>query len=212
MAENSNTAERELLKAIEGEKVNLTKRKPFLESIKSKFTLFAVNISPKIGFDTISDKLTIHNVNKVLMFLAACFLFWWTIVFFNGVSRFKDIKQLDQIDSVSSLPALKFVESEIREYAYYIDTLLSRNIFNPAKQSSQDSDAAESTSKIASNLRMVGISWSDERGKRYAMVEDVLNKITYYVQEGDFIQEFIIKEIGEKQIVLSHKGNEVRLQ
>jgi type II secretory pathway component PulC len=212
MAENTNTAERELLKAIEGDGVQITKNTPPLYVLKDRIASFASVLLSSISSNKVSYKLTIQNANSVLLWLIIICSFWWFIVLGSGIARFRHVPALDKSDLKPLIAPLRIVNSELREYAYYLDIILSRNIFSPLKQASKQAEPAEGADFAVSNLKMVGISWAEDRLKRYAMIEDAQSKITYYVQEGDALLEFIVKEIREKQIILSYKGSEVRLQ
>jgi type II secretory pathway component PulC len=212
MAENSNSAEHQLLKAIEGDHVQASKDTTFFCLIKGKFISLADFLLSSISSHKVSYKLTIHNASSVMLWVIVIVSFWWFIVLGSGISRFRHMPRLDVSEAKPLLAPLRIVNSELREYAYYLDIILSRNIFNPIKQPLQDTDSVTGAGAAAGNLKMVGISWSEDRLKRYAMIEDTQSKITYYMQEGDIILGFIVKEIKETQIILTYKGSEVRLQ
>jgi type II secretory pathway component PulC len=216
MAENSNSAERQLLKAIEGDHVQTSKDTTFFSLIKCKLAclidFLSSSISSSISSHKVSYKFTMHNASTVMLWVIFVVSFWWFIVLGSGISRFRHMPRLDVSDAKPLLAPLKIVNSALQEYAYYLDIILSRNIFNPIKQPLQDTDSVTGAGAAAGNLKMVGISWSEDRLKRYAMIEDTQSKITYYMQEGDIILGFIVKEIKETQIILTYKGSEVRLQ
>jgi len=213
MAENANTAEHELLKAIEGNKDSSLLKKPdFSSGIKMRFGFLTKPFFDKIYSGRIFDGITIYHANAALFWFIIVFSFWWIIILAGGITRlYSDTITYHSKARESPLSPLSIINTGLKEYAYYIDTILSRNVFNPL---SNDTDSKETGDMPdnADNLRMVGISWSENTNDRYAMIEDILTKITYYVQEGDIILEFAVKEIGEKKIILTYKGKEIPLQ
>jgi hypothetical protein len=213
MAENNNTAERELLKAIEGKTTPRPIGHSPIAGMKDGVLSIAGNVSSYISYDKVKSKITLHNTNILFVVLIVFFVTWWFIVMGKGFMRMDDIKNIGNIDvKISDRPVI-MPEFGLKEYANYLDALLGRNIFNPVKTQVPSSDGGlTSEANKAGNLKLVGISWDEERNDRYAMVEDVQTNLTYYVKEGDFVLEFLVKEISERQIVLSHQNNDIRLQ
>ena len=220
MAQNGNTADRELLKAIEGaDGKPEVKKKPKvgagadpLSVLKSRLSFFLNQVKQSATPGTL--KFSFSQVNKILFLIIALFLFW--SVFSRGMIRLQKIPKFDLSSMKTTSDLAKTVILPLKDYAYYTDILLGRNIFNPVEKQQQQQvkqqEVAPRINTLIKNLKIVGISWSEKKKDRYVMIEDTKAQLTYYLQEGDKVSTLIVKEIFEDKAVLAHKEEEVELR
>jgi type II secretory pathway component PulC len=96
---------------------------------------------------------------------------------------------------------------DAKPYAYYLDAVKKRKVFNvPAVTSLQPLVVASEGpgSNVTKDLSLVGIIAG---AVPQAIIEDKKSKKTYYVNTGQYIGEIQIDDIQEGKIVINHNGS-----
>jgi hypothetical protein len=227
MADNNNTPspERDLLKIIEGKnndpsvtaKGSVRKGLSFfsLGALKGRLSFLKGQLSRVFsgGFS-----LDISNVNRILLVsLIAMFLF----MSFDFVSSMVGLKgQVDAAFKVEGqIPGFSAKEaSALKGPSFYLEKARKRDIFKMISEIAEEEEssseggkkeATKNVAKLTENLRLVGISWSDDPD---AMIEDTSSKRTYFLKRGDSIGSVEVAGIFKDKVVLSYQGEEVELK
>lgn len=94
-----------------------------------------------------------------------------------------------------------------RPYSLYETVISSKKLFGPSL--GQPSGQKEGyDAHIAGRFFLVGIIGGDDM---QAIVEDKENQKTYYLRQGQSLQNFLIEEIKEDAVILDYRGTKVRL-
>jgi len=213
MAENRNTAERELLKTIEG--VSAVKQKTpagsgaFLGMLLDKKASFTRLFSP----GSLQNKITLDLINKLLFLSILALIAVNVFVYFKGEVKAESMPEFKVSNLSADSMEAKEIMSPLEDYAYYSGALLSRNIFKfPEKEKETHAALSSGIQNKLKNLKLVGISWDRIPNERFVMIEDIQVAITHYVQEGDSILNFLVEEISEEKVTLSYSGQQVELR
>jgi len=221
MVENNSTPERDLLKLIEEEGAHsapavthaVRKGASFLSlgGLKGRFAFFAAAIGQ--GFK--KEEINIKVVNRFLM-AGLCIIFI-LVVMDISTSSVSLKKQLDAAFSLKVTPVITDFKEKtfLKDSSYYLDKTKKRDIFYrvskevaQAKQVDEHSQIKEVVEKTA-NLRLVGISWSDNPD---VMIEDIEVKKTFFLQTGDMIGDVLVDEIYSDRVVLNYQGQTTELK
>jgi len=62
------------------------------------------------------------------------------------------------------------------------------------------------------NYKLVGVSISPIPQESYAMVEDLVSKVTYFLKKNDMIAGMQVQAIESNRVVLSYLNQEFELQ
>ena len=216
MAQNYNTAEKELLRTIEGGPIQ---KKPFKRyGGKGLFTPLKEgvisswnNYRKKLLLE--SGGINIDEVNRWLKVVLCVVLVWLGVVFFRGFTQLENIPRFDLSQGdISSSPA-KTIPPFLKPIFYYTNIVMRRNIFLPPKEKEVVKQVTPSPTinQMVKDFHVVGISWADDRKERFVMIEDGRTHITYYLREGDKILDLTVKRIYEDKVVISYKNKEVEL-
>ena len=218
MAENGNTAEHELLKMIEGQEgVNLKDKSEEISSsvvpVKDQLSEALTSMFGNISFDQIKEKFQIAVVNKILIVLIVLFVLIYLLVSFSGLRRLENVPKFNFSAMKEVKVSVKAMKLPLKEYAYYMDILLGRNIFKEFDKNKKiEVEQVVGIEDFADELKLVGISWAEEETERYSMVEDLTTEITHYVQVGDVIGKFTVDGIFEKKVVLKYGDQKIDLR
>ncbi|MDD4957052.1 MAG: hypothetical protein PHH49_06345 [Candidatus Omnitrophica bacterium] len=177
-----------------------------LERLKARF-------GGIMGEGRYKDLLTVGNMTKALMSGIGVLVVWHVILILLGVINMGNIPKFE-VSSVMKVPDdVKNIVLPLKDYGYYSDTLINRNIFKPYEAVKKERQAGAPTlGDMTKDLKLVGISWSPDENERYAMIEDSKVMVTYYAQEGDKVLQFIVKEITKDFITLGYGEDEVTLR
>ena len=112
------------------------------------------------------------------------------------------------IDSLNSAQA-----SSLRAASYYLEKARSKNIFSMtgvvAKKEANVQEERDKINELAKNLKLVGISWSDDPD---VIIEDKKSQQTFFLKKGQKINDFTIKVVFKDRIILSYGREEVELR
>lgn len=213
MAENGSTAEHQLLKTIEGKATIVPRKAAGIDESREKLLQLWAGLQKKFSVEGLKEKVDIPVINKALIVAIAVILAMQTFVSAKGAVRLNNVPRFRVSDEKKAVGEVGVMPFPLKEYAYYMDALLGRNIFLPRKEEVTAPEATVSAIESkASKLRLVGISWSDDPVKRFVMVEDTSIELTYYLQEGEKILDFTVDKISKEKVMLSQDGKEISLR
>ncbi len=219
MEPSHNTAEKELLKAIEG-KADISKKIPSknpqldaIEPVKKAFEIFG----EKLGFIQAhgGGASTLTSINRILWGVIGLLLLIYFGILISGIERLNNVPDFKSNLAEIKKAIDKGISLPLKEYTFYIDTLVNRNIFNPAEEQPKVAAQQFGITQIAEatkDLRVAGISWAEDPKQRYAMIEDGKTKVTYFLLEGDKILSCIVKAINKDKVILEYMGEEIELR
>ncbi len=216
MAKNSNTAERELLKAIEGhpnvQKMPSAEKSgiDFISLLKSRLSFFADAM--KKPSKQAKPALSLTIIANALIGLIVMLIIWYGVVIMGGMRRFERIPRFETSEMPRGDVSTE-IHIPLRDYAFYADALLGRNIFIPFVEKEPEREITTSRiNDMVQGLKLAGISWSPDSHDRYAMIEDAKTQLTYFLQENDMFLNLVVKEINEESIVLGFGSEEIELR
>jgi hypothetical protein len=213
MADNGSTAEHQLLKAIEGKAALSPRRSAGIDESREKLLLLWTEWQKNFSVEDLKKKLDLPGINKALLGLIAALFAIQVFVSAKGMVRLENVPRFKVSGQKTDPGEARVMTFPLKEYSYYVDALLDRNIFLPREE---DAAVPESTvseaDSTASKLRLVGISWSDDPDKRFVMIEDASIELTYYLQEGETILGFKVDKISREKVMLNHSGKEIQLR
>jgi hypothetical protein len=215
--EHGNTAERELLKIIEG--------KSEIKKFVKKENDFAIGSFFKGLFSSISGKfhkgsgdretaITPKKVNVSLILVIGILFLSYATIFVRGVEQ---LQRLPRFEIPPVQAKARGIVLPLKEYAFYIEKILGRNIFDAtlsAQKPMVEKGAGGKINDLIKDLRLTGISWSDNREERFVMIEDMQAKVTYFLKEGETISKsnISIKKISRDKVALFYMDEETELR
>jgi len=213
MAEQRSTPEEKLLKLIEKEDSNEAvtfkrKRNIFLGFSGFWFLLKATVTQWIARLKGGVKEPNLKVLNKLLLVISILLLgYSITGVFFDRPSMKEAYSRSKHTEENNNGRGLAL---EARPFLHYLEMAQRRNIFSPiALKEVEDPEVQEEQlQEMASNLGLVGISLDSEP---MAMIEDKKLNKTYFLKEGNKINEFKIEKIHENKVILSFEDKEVEL-
>jgi len=102
----------------------------------------------------------------------------------------------------------------------YIQVIARRNIFQPFERNIvvnkeevlEEELGIKRVSSQTKDLKLVGISWFDSPDTASAMVENKISGVTYFLGQGERINDVMIKSIYADSIVVSYQGEEIEMK
>ena len=227
MADRNMSPEKRLLKLIEGRQSADPRptpgqlgRKIFsLASLRARLSFWRGRLTNKqaAGADATAEPVDLKRVNMVLVFLIVLLALGLVISatieydrIHNGVVvdiKTPDTAQAEPVEVVSLLQPL----SAYREKATLRDVFSLADVQKQEPEKPFNDTPAENSRIVgmSSNLKLVGISWSDDPD---AIIEDVRAKKTYFVKKGYMIDEIKVHKILKDRVVLKYLTEEVELR
>ena len=197
MAENKETAEQKLLKMIEA-------------GGSSGASKTQKKVARKQGFLS-----ALKLINKVLIIGVIALV----VLLFNQVrsgmalmSKKVNIKA-ERVASRRGMNAQDLLPRTQR-LSYYLASVKSRNIFQPYEEKDPVSVVeAENKSrtivKKTEDLRLVGIAWLDTVDSASAMIEDINEQKTYFLQKEEMLRDIQVKTIYADSVELGYDDEEI---
>lgn len=223
--ERSASPEKQLLKLIEGSKsaqdkpsggVSIRSNSMSLFSMHAwlgRFSYFKEKLHKWANGESLQSDI-IKVTNRALMlsiFFMAAYLVLSVSVHLASLRKAPIIKMKLASPSDSSGAAAE--DLLLKSSAYYLERVRSRDIFKMGPPASavvqQEEDSSGKLAEMAKDLRLVGISWSDDPD---AMIEDVGKLKTYFVKRGQAIGELKVRAIFKDKVVLSYGSQEIDLK
>ena len=232
MAQDSNnTAERELLNLIEG-KSDLAKPAPALKpAVKPKppkaggggvdilasinvVSAFLSSIAERFRFEKKEGQQSalLSQIKNGLMVITLILFVVFVVTLLNGMHK---IQGMPRFVIPPTNATAKGITLPLKDYSYYVDRLLERNIFTPyAPKKAVETGVAPKINEQAKEIRLTGISWADKQAECFAIIEDMQAKITYFLKEGDALSRsnIIVKKIYKDKVILGYQNEELELR
>jgi len=162
-------------------------------------------------------QFNIKGINNIL-FLSIFILAGYLII---DMTRLREVPNLE-LKGQGGPGAVDFPEAPFlkKTASYYLEKVMQRSIFKmgmpeevvevsdvdvPAGPKAPSSRIIEK----AQDLRLVGISWSDDPD---AMIEDEKALRTFFVKRGQLVEELKVEAIFKDKVVLSYEGEEIELK
>ena len=217
------TPERELLKIIEepGTKVkvpSLKARQNFFNlfspiAFKARLSFLKAKLKSGAGFKWLTQ-LEIKTVNRLLEICIFILIFY---LVGNFVISMIDLNKNSSLAFEIKENADSSVLAEaslLKADAYYLGKARARDIFKMGLTSVADSEQATEVpvsgiSEAVRNLKLVGISWSDDPD---IIIEDTQVQRAYFLKRGQMINDFTVKAVFKDKVILSYNEEEIELR
>ena len=187
--------EERLLKHIRKPTVSLNQ-----DSINVKGGAQATAVLDKKVTEKIKEINLFPVLNRILIIIAVFLLAYNMYVFFKN-TRGVDILISKKITKAEDLIGKSLVLPEPKPYSFYAQRIVTRDIFeSPLERSKrQEQSGVLQVPEFARNLKLVGIVLDNTRE---AIIEDLENKNTWFVSEGDEIKGAVVESIEEGRVTL----------
>jgi|WetSurMetagenome_2_1015567.scaffolds.fasta_scaffold784346_1 hypothetical protein len=163
------------------------------------------------GFKDEKKQIDIKAINWLLFILTFCL----TLYYLNGIAgSLKKIKNIDLGNFISTkdIASASVKEaSSLKPFSYYLESFKKRDIFRMGQKSPTDNTGAISSkaAEASQNLRLVGISWSDQPD---VMIEDTKAAKTYFVKKGQMVGDFRVESVYKDKVVLRYGAESIDLR
>lgn len=160
-------------------------------------------------------QLDVRMINALLLGSSVLVAVYFAVSSFFSYSDIeRKLGAWDTVVPVDPSSAQKAVSS-LKELDYYLDKVQERDIFQigprrkvvkAAEVGPQSAGLTEATK----DLRLVGISWSDNPD---VMIEDVNRKMTFFLKRGQELEGgVVIRDVFKDKVILEYNGEEMELQ
>lgn len=102
-----------------------------------------------------------------------------------------------------------------RDISFYAQKIGVRNIFKPYEKEQMDKVSVASKPDFAKKLskyKLVGVAWLDLPESASVMVEDTTNGMTYFLREGEKLDDVTIKSIYTDRAVFGYENEEITIK
>ena len=214
MAENNSSAEHELLRAIEGEASLAPRFSGGSGEAKDKLVHVFEDLKKRFSKINVPGNFSIADVNRVLAVLAVLLVLFQLGILVRGFLRIDNIPTFDKASELKATGEVRAINLPLREYSYYLDAFMNRNIFLEKKEEivAAEVPGTSEFDDVSRKLKLTGISWLEEPGEKFAMIEDTEIKVTYYLQEKETLRGFTVESIGSNRVILKKDGRELELR
>ncbi len=124
-------------------------------------------------------------------------------------------KQVDFDLSSMGTRSTEVSEPKAKDIAYYAQKIGVRNIFKPFEKEQLDKvnvAAKPDLTKKLSKFKLVGVAWLDLPESVSVMVEDTTNGMTYFLREGEKLDDVTIKTIYTDRAVFGYENEEITIK
>lgn len=196
------TAEEKLLKIIEATQ-------------KAKGVSSAAVLSPSRPRTSQSRfSISIHQINVFLIAaLLAGFLFLVNEIRTGNMLLNEDVSIA--VDAAAPGVAASAALPQMKNIAYYLDKISSRNIFQPYDKKAVEQKEAATQITLQTKMskyKVVGVAWLDVPESATVMLEDIAKKETSFLREGDKIEDVKVKTIYTDRVVFSYANEEITIK
>jgi hypothetical protein len=230
MEKNNYSAEKELLKTIEESSENGSKKKSkhfaantgelksrslfFFDKLKNDFFSPKINDFKQKFISSDDGTLNFDTIQNILKLGVYLLLLSYLVTVGRSIYRLNHIPTFNVSAVKPGQISAKEASNTLKEFVHYSSILLERNIFTPPAEKEQPREATEISKarQLTDNLKVTGISWSENVKECFVMVEDIKKEVTYFLQEGDQILNLTVNEIARDKVILDYQGEEVVLQ
>ncbi|MFH1441732.1 MAG: type II secretion system protein N [Candidatus Omnitrophota bacterium] len=153
--------------------------------------------------------LTIFSLRNIIIFIVVLSLIYLIYSLVYSLFLVKTFKTPVIVSSEKTQQEEKAQErKEAPSLEFYLEETGNRQIFNSPVAAKENKASAAVTSDLLKNLNLVGIIAGENP---QAIIEDKKAQKTYYLQKGQFIEEYEITDIQEGKIVLTNNGQKYEL-
>lgn len=223
MAEDKGlSAEQQLLKLIEGDSKPQTpapaqgapaqagpvKARPVpifsFDALKGRFSFIQTNIrSITKGKDM---DLTLSLVNNVLIIIICAMFLFIGYQIMSGPQKFKAIGEISAAKRQSAEDTA-FID-EPKDYSFYSEKMKARDIFRVKPKEIKIEDQKQKTpastiTETIKDLKLVGLSPSENKADSFAMIENTKNQTTSFLKIGDSITGLTVKDILADKVIFT---------
>lgn len=102
-----------------------------------------------------------------------------------------------------------------RDISFYAQKIGMRNIFKPYEKEQMDKVSVAAKPDLARKLskyKLVGVAWLDLPESASVMVEDTTNGMTYFLREGEKLDDVTIKSIYTDRAVFGYENEEITIK
>ncbi|MFH1360047.1 MAG: type II secretion system protein N [Candidatus Omnitrophota bacterium] len=173
---------------------------PLMDLLKGKPPQFPASLS--LGLKEIN-----HLLGVIVMVTAV-------ILTINVIKDFKSVKgkvifEVDQNQKGQMIMALL----PIKQISDYLENFKRRNLFQPYEKKKPTEDLivelqASEIETMTKDLKLVGISWSETPESASAMIENTVSQVTFFLKQGETINDVAIKTIYADRIILTYENEE----
>ena len=101
------------------------------------------------------------------------------------------------------------------DISYYAQKIGARNIFKPYEKEQLEKVSVAAKPDLAKKLskyKLVGIAWLDLPESVSVMVEDTATGMTYFLREGEKLDDVTIKTIYTDRAVFGYENEEITIK
>lgn len=101
------------------------------------------------------------------------------------------------------------------DISYYAQKIGTRNIFKPYEKEQSDKVSVASKPNLTKKLskyKLVGVAWLDLPESASVMVEDTTTGMTYFLREGEKLDDVTIKTIYTDRAVFGYENEEITIK
>lgn len=163
-----------------------------------------------------APQMDIKSANRILVFSIIALIGYLVFTLYVSMDNLNTLPNLIS-GTKDTFKSAGFPEvSPLKAVSYYTEKVIERNIFKMGLSDVRVEEeevilepAAETIVELIKNLRLVGISWSDDPD---VMIEDVEAVRTFFVKRGQMIGKLKVQAIFQDKVILSYEGAEVELK
>lgn len=153
----------------------------------------------------------INNIFMVVIVLVGLIL---VITFFKDMNAIK--KDIAFKFNTNHVKGIRSAIMPIKAVQEYLQNMSRRNIFQPYEKKKEEENAAEEENpKLKTkmeNYKLVGISWLDSPETASALVEDTVSGTTYFLMQGQTVNNVTVSRIFADRIVVTYESEEMELK
>ncbi len=174
--------------------------------------------------DKLSQGFGLREINMVLTLGLVMAVIFFSFDFSRGIGRMEEENALSlhQDDAtlremIQDMGDILPVFQGIQEYAGIV---ARRNIFQPFERkvvpvegkTAEEELGISRVSEQIKDFKLVGISWLDSPESASALVENTISGVTYFLRQGERVNEVTIQEIYAESIIVSYQGEEMEMK
>lgn len=162
-------------------------------------------------------RLDIKVVNRALAVCIFILVFYFINNLYAGLIKLKNIPDFEAQAQTQKESLVFQKASSLKALSFYLGEVRARDIFKmgaikvPETDESKKKAASSRLLEAVSNLKLVGISWSNDPD---VMIEDTKVQRTYFLKKGQIIDSVNLKleAVFKDKVILSSDGEEVELK
>ena len=185
----------------------IKKEKKHINLFQEQEPFYVFNLNPTFATQ---DSISVHNkyfsffsIKNIifLIFFISCI---YLIISFISPFLYKKNIQFFKTTTPQKRINLKLsLESNRKPLEFYLETIKSNNIFGNFLSQENINRAVISRTNIIKDLNLVGIISGEDK---QAIIEDRKTQKIYYLNKGQFIEDFQVEEIQDGKIILNNNG------